>query len=241
MSNWEIFINYLNNNQGLMVSINLLATILIFGGILFITIKYANSTERLATKTAESVDLTKEKVKKDRTLSFIEKIDPDRYSKLNRLKFVDYPSKALILEEGIEWAKQDVNFNPEAYKKLKQRVESLNFLNEFSGAEQEIIYFLNLFDTISIFYNENELNKKLFDSKLKLLFLNFFINFIDEIVNIMNNYINYENLYNRYDNYLDVIEKIYENHKPPIVVLKDYLEKCRKTKLFLENLNNKKL
>ncbi|MBA7584908.1 hypothetical protein ES708_26874 [subsurface metagenome] len=61
MSNWEIIINYLSNNQGLIAFINLLATILIFGGILFITIKYAKSTEKLATKTSESLELTRKK------------------------------------------------------------------------------------------------------------------------------------------------------------------------------------
>ncbi len=245
LSRWVI--NYLNNNQGLITFFELIAavfTVIIFLGILGLTWWYASSTNKLAIKTSESIEITKEKEKKDRTLSFIDKIDLDRYDRLNRLKFADYPLRGLDLREKIEWVMQEMNFNPDknnSYKGLKQRLDNLNFLNEFPKAKLEIIYFLSLFDTISIFYNENELDKKLFDSKLKLLFLNLFINFIDEIIEIMNNYINYENLYGKYDNYLNAIEEISDSHEPSLEFLKENIKKCRETKLFIESLDNKNL
>ncbi len=246
VSNWTVFVNYLTDNQGVITFFELLAAVItagIFIAILVVTKSYARSTDKLAIASSKSLNLTNEKARKDRTLFFIEKFDLERYDQLNRLKLSDYPLKLLDLKEKMEWETQEMNFDPEKNNKyigLIKRLENLDFLNEFPKAEQEIIYFLGFFDTISVFYNRNELDKILFDSKLKLLFLNFFINFIDEITWIMNTYTNYENLYCKYENYLDAMEEVSNSHKPQLKFLEKNINKCKKTKLFIENLDNRK-
>jgi len=235
ISNWEIFINYLNSNQGLIVFINLLATIFIFGGILFLTKKYANSTEKLANKTSESLGLTRKKEKRDRTLDFLEKFNVERYYKLRRLKFEDFPMKLLDLRTEIEKMEREPSFNAKTNKRHKILINKLNnfdFLEKFPNARFDINYFLNFFDIISIFYNKNNLDKDIFFSKISRLFIDFFLNFSDEIIQITKSPINFEDLYESYNNYLYVIEII--ANKP------EYSKAKSKLLDTVKNIRNKK-
>ena len=85
----NILINWLNGNEGVIASFNLITTIItcfIFLGILFLTVIYAGSTVYLAYKTSKSVEITKEKEKIDRALDYTDKFDYKRLMDLRRLK-----------------------------------------------------------------------------------------------------------------------------------------------------------
>ena len=74
----NILINWLNGNEGVIASFNLITTIItcfIFLGILSLTIIYAGSTVYLAYKTSKSVEITKEKDKTDRAILYIDKFN----------------------------------------------------------------------------------------------------------------------------------------------------------------------
>lgn len=89
VSNWIIFLNFLNNNQGLITLFELiiaLGTLCIFIGIFIVTRNHANSTRDLAkeiavsvTITEESMRITKEKDRVDRTFKYLAKFDNKRF------------------------------------------------------------------------------------------------------------------------------------------------------------------
>ncbi len=85
VSCWIMFLNFLNNNQGLIILFELiiaLATLGIFIGIFVVTRNYANSTRDLVKATSisvrkaeESIRITKNKEKESKTIFYLEKLD----------------------------------------------------------------------------------------------------------------------------------------------------------------------
>ena len=174
-----IIINFLNNNKGLFSAINLLATVIIFGGILWLTGKYAKSTEKLALQTVisvkqteESLKLTKEKEKTDRTLDLLNNFNYTLYDKLTKARF-EHKS----VEDMYE------NWGVDVYK------------------------FISDFDTISLLYSSGKLNKEIFEAKFEPLFINFDTNFGDKIFEIIYSHKKYNSKY-YFQNFLKLIIEI---------------------------------
>ncbi|MHB8278442.1 MAG: hypothetical protein ACYDIA_12420 [Candidatus Humimicrobiaceae bacterium] len=128
---------------------------------------YAGETRRLVNKTNDSNILTKEKEKKDRALSFLEKFELERFFKLQHLRFVDYPKMLTDIDNQINYIKQDFNFNADTNNRYKglEAERNKSLLEAFPDAKVEINYFLEYFDTVSIFYNKDEKWLKRFFNK----------------------------------------------------------------------------
>ena len=85
----NILINWLNGNEGVIASFNLITTIItcfIFLGILFLTVIYAGGTVYLAYKTSKSVEITKEKENTDRAIVCLERFENLRLPLFNLAK-----------------------------------------------------------------------------------------------------------------------------------------------------------
>ena len=97
ISKWTSFINYFSENSGFAIFLELLIALItagIFFGIYFLTKKYAKSTRDLAEETKrsvkiseESIRLTKEKERIDRTLNFINEFDKEKFNNLFQQKY----------------------------------------------------------------------------------------------------------------------------------------------------------
>ncbi len=159
--------NYSELIQIVVVIFNLfiaLITAFLFLGILGVTWWYAMSTNKLAVKTAESIEITKEKEKTDRTLELL--------SEFNRDKFFSLQDMVNISSEFTY-----VNLTDEM-------VENLKKMSDDPRIRGEISYFIGYFDTVAFFYFEKKLNKKLFEVKFIDDFTSFIINYKEIIKRI---------------------------------------------------------
>lgn len=189
------------------------------------------------TKLNESIRITKEKEKRNRTLSFIEKFELKRFLELRKLLYMNYPRKISDIDNNIAFVKQEIKFNPETnniYKGLVTQRER-SFLKTYPHVGDEINYFLEYFDTISIFYNENNLDNNIFNLKLKPYFIGFLIDFQSEIVVITHSLLDIKSPFNFYNNYFTCVEKIAESQdyeEDESEVIKSIINECRNSYKF---------
>ncbi len=167
VSNWIMFVKYLNTNPGLIAFFELIAavvTAITFIAILFVTIWYARSTHRLAIKTSESIEITKEKERIDRTLELFDKFDNDKFFSLQNM--LNLPSEFRIIIP------------------TKQMLKNLENVIDNPSIIEKISYFIDYFDTVAVFYFEGKLDKKLFETKLRDNFISFVFNYREIIKRI---------------------------------------------------------
>lgn len=160
-----------------------LITFITFGAIIW----YTWETRRLVKKTSESVNITKEKEKIDRTLKYIENFDMDRFKKLIYKKIHDYP------------------------KEIARINRKKDFYSLFPEYMEEIEYYINYFDTIAILYFKNKLDKELFDIKISPFLFNFANNYNTEIIKRVKDTKSFDvNIFYWFKNLINLIIEIYD-------------------------------
>lgn len=150
----KIIIDWINLNSNLLIAFLTLITV----GVL---IWYSTETRRLVKRTAESIELTKEKDNLERLIKIIDNFEFVKLKDILVMKKED-------LHKGSESLKVRINLDSELIDPLK-----------------DIEYFINYFDTISILYFENKIDLKMFNSKFKDLFIGFIIFFKNEIFSVI--------------------------------------------------------
>lgn len=183
----DFFINLIENIGGTQIAGLVITSVIALSAIGAFVFNGINNS-----KLERSNRLTAEKEKVDRALDFIERFDEKRYMRLLSKKFREYPKTITEL-------KSQEKFNGE-----------MNFLAAFKEAQDEIHYFLFFFDTLSILYRKNKIDRDMFDSKLQDYFLSFYLNFDEEIYRIITEIKTSDKTFYYYNHYLKLINDLLE-------------------------------
>ncbi len=210
-----LFLNFLNNNDGLIALISLIASVvlvIVYVGIYRITKRYTKATNELAESSAESIRVTKEKENLERTLGFLKNIDHEKYSDIIQ-RYITGKSN---LQNGLKDIEAEESSD---YKKIKnnleERLNNYYLYNEFHKEFNELKEFLHLLDTISIFRVKGKLDEEVFKAKIEGYFLSVILHFTEDIKKIIkDNYNKSETISDNYNHFVIVLnqavkEKIY--------------------------------
>ena len=157
----KLFLGGYENSLILMSILSFITTLLL----VMVTIKYVCLTRSISDRTWESVEITKEKEKIDRTLRLIEKFDSERFLSLQDKLGLTTLYRFILPTDQI--------------------LRSLVVASKDPNFRKDIAYFINYFDTVAIFYLEDKLDKKLFDSKISEKLISFIFNYREEIRKIV--------------------------------------------------------
>ena len=201
----KLFLGGYDNSLILMSILSFITTL----SLVLVTMKYVRLTRAISDRTLESVEITKEKEKIDRTLRLIEKFDSEKFHSLQDKLGLSTLDRYILPTDQI--------------------IRSFVVASKDPNFRKDIAYFINYFDTVAIFYLEDKLDKKLFDSKISEKLISFVFNYRDEIKKIVKgNKKNVEAVLYWQQNFLKLILEVINEKIQIDSELKNYLINCYK-------------